>query len=69
MAVPLLRLIRYEERMECINTWKNIRLGKSGDVVFRGMYGGIVLFGKELCTPLEATCPILIVPIFGNLPP
>ena len=65
MAVPLLRLIRYEERMECINTRKN----KSGDVVFRGMYGGIVLFGKELCTPLEATCPILIVPIFGNLPP
>lgn len=55
--------------MECINTWKNIRLGKSGDVVSRGMYGGIVLFGKELCTPLEATCPILIVPIFGNLPP
>ena len=58
-------------RESVLNTLENIRLGKVDVGMlcgFRGM-GGIVLFGKELCTPLEATCPILIVPIFRNLPP
>ena len=64
MAVPLLRLIRYEERMECINTRKN----KSGDVVFRGMYGGIVLFGKGNLPDIDCAHIWKLAPLIDDCP-
>ena len=66
MAVPSLRLIRYEKRgaYYCFRKkYVGVRV-----VFFRGD-GGIILFGKELCTPLgKQLAPIDFVPLFRNLP-